>query len=216
MVEQDRPTGPAHRPGGAARPRTPWLRRQTVVQIVTALVILVSGMGIGVGGTILALRDRIVWKFPPPPGGGRRWDPNDIARRWQEDYGLTDEQVQQVRDTFSRQFRAMREVFEDLQVREKEQREQFVASMESILTPEQFEKWDKEFRERTERWRRMRPFGRPGRHGPPGRHRRDGRGREDWRDRREDGPRDMRRPGPPPDDAPESVTPPRPGNDATL
>jgi len=188
-----------------------------VVQIIVSAVILLSGIGIGVGGTILALRDRIIWKFPPPPpdGGDRRMDPNGIARRWQEEYGLNDEQVEQVKEIFTRQFTAMREVFNKLQVEERAQREQFATAMKEILKPEQFEKWEKEFRERGERWRRMRPFGRPGsgpgpgpgRHGPPGPSPRDGKRPDQWRDHPDGGPREMRTPWPRPDGPPESDAP---------
>ena len=60
MVGEPKPEHPFH------PHRPPLSRRQLLMQFVVAGVILISGIGIGAGGTILALRDRIVWHIPSP------------------------------------------------------------------------------------------------------------------------------------------------------
>jgi len=161
------------------------------MQVVVAGVILASGIGIGTGGTILALRDRIVpsmrllpTNLPPGPGP----EPNDLVNRWRGDYSLSDKQAQQTLDTLTKQFAATRELRQKFFAAEQGEREKFAAAIKKILTPEQFAKWQQDLEERAKHWQRMRPFdGRgSGRGGPRGDR---GPGRpKDPNERRWDGP----------------------------
>jgi Spy/CpxP family protein refolding chaperone len=206
--------------------RLPPTRRQILTQIVVAAVILASGIAIGTGGTILALKDRIA-RFPLPPPGGR-FDPPDSNRpieRWRSELNLTDEQARQIKDLFTKGVIAARERWRLIWEQEQKDREAFVKSMESILTAQQFQTWEQEFRDRERHFQRWRPGGPDdGRGGPDGRR---GRGPRGMRgpefgpdhppEPGQDGPHGpgSDRPGEPPMDAPpapRSDGPPGPGN----
>jgi hypothetical protein len=185
MVDETRsghPTMPRHHP--------PASRRQIVAQIVVSAIILVSGIAIGSGGTILALKDRIVPVFRTTPPEGDGVEPNEVsqwtrgaAERFQNDYELTDPQTQQVQEVLAQGFATTQELWKEFHKAEQAQHEKFAQAMKSILTPEQFTKWQSDFEQMTKHMQRMRPFGpRRGRGGPPG-------DRGDWRP-----------PGPPPGD----------------
>ncbi len=195
----DHPVAPLH--------RVPPTRRQIIAQVVVSAVILVSGIAIGSGGTILALKDRIVPAFSSPTRDGNTpgRDPNEagkranwIVTRWKDDYGLSDEQVRQAQEILGKEFAATERLWQEFHKAEETQRQKFVLAMKGILTPEQFTKWDAEFRRMVEHMQKMRPFDprRGGRGGPPGDRRPDGRPdhRMDPNNRRGDGP-----PGPPRD-----------------
>ncbi len=125
--------------------------RQLLMQFVVAGVILASGIGIGTGGTILTLKDRIVWQDPPPPpgrGGERGPRPPNFVEEMKTKYGLSDEQVQEVKDLFAKRWDERRKRGDELRKIELEGREQFATDMKGILTPEQFEPWHAEYRER--------------------------------------------------------------------
>lgn len=198
------------RPGGSLTPRrrAPLTGRQVVAQVAVAAVILVSGIAIGGGGTILALRDRIIPRpFPSPPSEGTPavHDSNHaerlaegIVERWRADYGLSDEQVQEARQTLAGELAATEELHRRFRETERTQREVFAQAIRDILTPEQYESWEADFRRMVEHMERMRPFmgRRGGRGGPPGER------RPDWSPDRHMDPNDHRMgrpPGPPRD-----------------
>jgi hypothetical protein len=164
MVGETKPEHPLpHR-------RPPFNHRQLLTQVVVAGVILVSGIGIGTGGTILVLKDRIVWDFPSPPPDrppGPR-PGGDIVERLKVQYSLTDEQVQQVKDVFAKRLEAARARWKQLSEIEQAEREKLVQDMKGILTPEQFEPWRADFTKMMKEVER-RPFWGPrGDHrGPP-------------------------------------------------
>jgi hypothetical protein len=200
MVDEGRPDHHAlpHR-------HPPIPRRQIVAQVIVGAVILVSGIAIGAGGTILALKDRIIPPFRERTSSGKTpgQDPNEggrrsdwIAKRWQEDYGLSDEQARQVRETLAKEFQATDKLWADFRKAEETQRQKFALAMKGILTAEQFTKWEADFNRMVEHMRNMRPFDprRGGRGGPPGER------RPDWRPDRRMDPNDRRGDWPP--DAP--------------
>ncbi len=169
MVDPMKPDGPA------PRVRPPYNRRQIISEVTIAAVILISGIGIGTGGTVLALRDRIIWhtRSRHPDDGGRPKPPN-IIERWRADYALTDDQARQAQAAFDKSMETTHTFFVELDQKHKEEQKNFAAAMESILTPEQYQKWYhdfSEFQKQAERWRRGGPGGPgggPG--GPPGGH----------------------------------------------
>ncbi len=159
MVDETKPVHPV-----ASRTRWPFTRRQIVGQVIVAAVILASGIGIGVGGTILSLKDRIMRVpigDPPRPPGPPEW----LIDRWRADLSLTDEQVQQIKDVFTQRMTAARDQWKKMMELQQQEQDQFAASMKSILTPEQFTKWKEEFDRAVDHWRPRGPGG-PG--GPGG------------------------------------------------
>jgi hypothetical protein len=181
MVGETKPEHPLH-------PRRPFNRRQLLMQAVVAVVILVSGIGIGAGGTILALKNRLVPRLRLPPPGPPGIEPNVLVERWTGDYSLTDKQAKQAKDTLTKQFAATRELWQKFMQAEQSEREKFAAAMKKTLTPEQFTKWDDDLKKRMEHFRGMRPFEgrRGGRGGPRGERRPDR--PMDPNERRWDGP----------------------------
>ena len=167
--------------------RPPFNRRQLLMQAVVAGVILISGIGIGTGGTILALKDRIVPVVLLPPNLPPGPEPNDLVNRWRDDYGLSEKQVLQARETVTKQFADTRELRRKFFTEEQSQREKLATAIKKIFTPDQFAKWQHDLEERAKHWQRMRPFdGRGGRGGPRGER---GPGRpKDPNDHRWDGP----------------------------
>lgn len=153
-------------PVPARRPRlTP---RQILAQTIIGGLILLSGVAIGTGGTVLVLKDRIIWRLPTRPPGGRP-DPNRIVDDWTVKYGLSDEQAQRVKEIFTKRFEAHRAQFAEMVKRAQAEREGFAAAIKEVLTPEQYEAWERDFRERGERYRRMWPGPRGRRPRGPGR-----------------------------------------------
>jgi Spy/CpxP family protein refolding chaperone len=175
MVDEARPERPV------VPHRVPLTRRQIFAQIIVSLVILGSGIAIGTGGTIFALKDRIA-RFPLPPPGGR-FDPPDSNRpieRWRRELDLTDEQAQKIGDLFKTAMTAARDRWMTMTKEEQERQQEFANSMKSILTSEQYAKWLEEMKQRAEHFQRRWPGGqdRPqdGRGGPGGRRDRGQRG----------------------------------------
>jgi hypothetical protein len=184
MVGETKPNHPQ------PRRRVSFSQRQLLMQAVVAGVILVSGIGIGTGGTILALKDRIVWDIasPPPdrPPGPR--PEGDIVGYLRGKYALTNEQAQQVRVLFAKRLEAARERRKQVEADEQAEREKLIEDMKPILNPDQFARWSTDYRKMMEDMRN-RPFWGPrgDRRGPPRGDRRSDRPR-DSNDRRWDGP----------------------------
>lgn len=213
MVDEPKPEGDPNRGSSRSGPqhplhphRPPFSRRQLAMQVVVAAVILASGIGIGTGGTILALKDRIVWQPPPPPPdrGEQRPRP-DFVGELKAKYNLTDEQVQKVKDLFAKRWDDGRKRWEELRKIELEGREQFAIDMKGILTPEQFEPWHAEYQARMAEADKRPMWGPRGDHrGPrgdrgPGSRRGPDSRRGDWPPRPPMGPNDHHKGDHPPD-----------------
>ncbi len=163
MVGDPKPEHPLH------PRRLPLSRRQLLMQGMVAVVILGSGIGIGTGGTVLALKNRIVPVVRVMPFGPPGQEPNDIAAHWKADYGLSDKQEQQIRDILTKQVTDLRKIRQTLFQAEQAAREKYALSLKKVFTPEQYSKWDQAMQarqEQFERWRASR--GQRGDHkGPP-------------------------------------------------
>ncbi|MCL5278392.1 MAG: hypothetical protein M1376_00605 [Planctomycetes bacterium] len=182
MVGEPKPEHPLrpHRP--------PISRRQLLMQSIVAGVILVSGVGIGAGGSILALRGRILPRIRVMPIDPPGPEPNAIVGRWKGKYGLSDRQEQQAKDILTKQFTALREIRQKLFQAEQSEREKASVSLKKVFDPEQYAKWDQDMKRMEEWFERMRSRGPRGDHrGPPRGDRGPGRPK-DPNDHRWDGP----------------------------
>ena len=194
MVDEVMPDQPA-----MPRRRFPFSRRQILSQIGVAAVILISGVAIGIGGTILSLKERN-WRPPLPPVR----DPNALIDRWRTDLDLSDEQARQIKDAYAKRSAGLRIRMEEMRKSEQAERTAFDTSMKSILTDEQYVKWQEMLREHMKRLRERWPGGPDGRRGRGGPGRPDGyRGRGGPDGGRSGGPRGEWRPGGPPRHPPE-------------
>jgi len=202
MVDETKPEHPSH------LHRTSFSRRQLLMQAVVAGVILASGIGIGAGGAVLMLKDRIVWTFPSPPPDrdDRRSRPPDFVEMLKVKYSLSDEQVQKVKDLFAKHLDTARERRKQVEAIEQTEREKLVEDMRPILNPDQFVRWSADYQKMIEDMRN-RPFWGPrgdhkgpprGARGPGGPRGPDGR-RGDWPPRPSMGPDDHHKGDRPPD-----------------
>ena len=115
------------------------------VRLLCAFIILFSGIAIGIGGTILMVKHRVIWISRMPK------DANDITEMVAKKYDLNPQQVDQVRKIITNSFEQRKLDDETLSAKRDIYAKQIAAEMNSILTPEQFEKWNKDFQEMRER-----------------------------------------------------------------
>ena len=127
-----------------------------------AIFLFVGIFAVGLVCGIIA--DRKFLRLPGPPGarGGRPYDYNRIIERMSDDLALSDEQKSAVRTAFQEHRREIetmrRQIGEDVRSQEQKLREK----LKTILTPEQFAKFEEKNKRRGFR-------GRGGGHrGPPG------------------------------------------------
>jgi len=138
------------------------------MQALVAVVILASGIGIGTGGTILALQNRILPVRVMPPGPRPGPDPNDIVNRWKDDYGLNDKQAQRAKETLTKEFATIAELRAKFSAAEQQERGKLADAMKKIMTSEQFTQWDNDLKKMVEHMQRAREGRRGGRGGPRG------------------------------------------------
>ena len=171
-------------------------RRQMYLQIAAATVILVCGIVIGSGSALLHFKDDIVPDRLPPS--------REIVRDMRARYDLTQEQAQKAEAALGDSRERMHSLFEGFSEKMEAEFKELSSAMKDILTPEQYERWENDFKDRRRRGPGRYGPGRPGpggvrpgagrpgpggdRPGPGGRH---GPGRPD---RRGFGPRDRGRP----------------------
>lgn len=118
------------------------------IRLLCAFIILVSGLAIGAGGTILMVKHRVIWISRTSK------DANDITEKVARKYDLSSEQVERVRTIITNSFEQRRLDDEALTAKRNEYAKQIVSEMNSVLTPEQFEKWNKDFQEMRDRYKR--------------------------------------------------------------
>jgi hypothetical protein len=131
-------------------------RRQIYLQIVAATVILACGIVIGSGAALLHFKDDIVPNRLPPS--------REIVRDMRTRYHLTDEQAKQVEAALAASRERMRTFFEGMREKMEAEFKELSSAMKDILTPEQFERWENDFKDR----RRRGPGRFGGRQGPGG------------------------------------------------
>jgi len=129
-------------------------RTQLSLQIIVAAVIFASGIIVGVGGTILLVRHRVLWIHH------YHKEAVSIARQIKARYNLTEQQAKKVEDVFARAFENRKAVRRQLQTKFDAEREKLVSEMKAVLTPQQFEKWHIDFQKRVERYKKRRNYDR--------------------------------------------------------
>jgi len=109
------------------------------VRILCGLVILISGVIIGIGTTIILVKQRVMWINVPHK------DANEVTEIINKKYGLTEQQTQQISVLLHNAFQQknFRDAEEDK--RREADAQQMIADMNTILTPEQFVRWNTDF-----------------------------------------------------------------------
>ena len=134
-------------------------RKRMYTQVVAAMVILACGIVIGSGAALLHFKDNIVPSRVPPPG--------DIVRDMQTRYHLTEEQAEKAKTALKDSSERMRTIFEGIREKMDAEFKELSSAMKIILTSEQFERWEMDFKSR--RGHGPGRFGgRPGSGGRPG------------------------------------------------
>jgi len=152
MVSEDRPSNLS-----SAKTHLSHRRKQICLQIIAGVIILFCGIVIGSGAAVLRLKDRMIMRGPRPPL-------NAIVEDIRTRYDLTEEQAEQVEDVFGRRRKTSQALFEEFGRKIEAEFEELSVEMKGVLSPEQYERWERDFRDR----RRGRgPWGHgPGRPGP--------------------------------------------------
>ena len=105
------------------------------------LIIFASGLAIGAGGTIMLIKQRVIWVG----GGHPHRDANDITKEITEKYGLNSQQSAQVQGIITNAF-LKRKSNDEAQDKQRDADVQnIIADMKTVLTPQQFEQWNKDF-----------------------------------------------------------------------
>jgi hypothetical protein len=135
-------------------------RKQMYLQMIVGAIILFCGIVIGSGTTLLQLKDRMIIPGPRPPLP-------DIVEDIQSRYDLTKEQTEKVEDILGKSREKMRTLFEESRQKIEAEFQKISLEMKEVLSPEQYEQWENDFKSRR---RGPGRFG-PGRPGPrrPGR-----------------------------------------------
>ena len=156
--KQDSPKAAA----GPLRPR----RRRVWPMVLLSVVILLSGMAIGSGITLLWIQRIVLNRFRHPERV-----PAEMTARLRYRLRLTDEQAKQVEQILRDRQQRLRAIFREIRPRAQAEWERMRAEVAEVLTPEQAKKWNDYFSAVRRRWS-LNGRGRPGAgmrgHGPPG------------------------------------------------
>jgi hypothetical protein len=134
-------------------------RKQIYLQIIVGIVILFCGIVIGSGATLIHLKDRMIMRGPRPPL-------NSIVEDIRARYDLTEEQTEQVEDILGKSREKMHTLLGEFRKTIEAEFQKLSMDMKEILSPEQYERWEHDFKTR----RGPGPWGpgpgRPGQRGP--------------------------------------------------
>jgi Spy/CpxP family protein refolding chaperone len=134
--------------------------KQIFLQVFVGMIILICGVIIGWGSAVLYMKDKMM--MPPGPRPPTREVVEDMSAR----YDLTPEQAKQVEAAFGKRRESLQTLFEQFRTKSESEFQKLSADIKNILTPEQYECWEQDFkrRRRPEPWKRG--PGRPGDRGP--------------------------------------------------
>jgi hypothetical protein len=128
-----------------ARPH--YRKRIIMTQAFVAIVIFLSGIIIGSTGTIVLLKNRGIWNPPRPPKPPQGMAA-EIAHEIGSQYGLTDVQIKEVEKVFEKAGQSLESVRQEFENKMKAGEQQITTDMKSVLSPEQFTRWQHDFKSR--------------------------------------------------------------------
>jgi len=136
--------------------------KQIYLQIIVGIIILSCGIVIGSGATFLRFKDRMIRFGPRPPLPA-------IVEDIQSRYDLNPEQTEKVEEILGKGRETMRTLFEESRQKIEAEFQKISLEMKEILSPEQYERWENDFKSRRRGPGKFGPGGpRPGGFGPGG------------------------------------------------
>ena len=123
--------------------------KQTLTQLLAAAIILISGIAIGVGTTVILVKYRVIWikhKHLPTP--------HQMALEVDKKYDLTDTQFEKVKQNFEKAKESKDDLRNQIHSKIDLQRQQLIEEMKIDLTPQQFERWNADFQQKIEKLKR--------------------------------------------------------------
>ena len=121
--------------------------KQILLRIVSAAVILASGIVIGAGGTILLVKHRVIWT------SHKHKNAADITKEISKKYGLNQLQTKQVEQIIAKTFEQKKLYDEEMDQKRDADAQIIIAEMNDVLTPGQFERWNKDFQAMREKFK---------------------------------------------------------------
>jgi Spy/CpxP family protein refolding chaperone len=120
-------------------------RRGRGVLLLWGAALLLGGIGIGVGGTLLLHPRPPAPPPPPPPPGVPDFRPGPIVQQMTRALNLTPDQNKQVTDAYAQRLAAIKSLRGDMVIKLSAEHEKLREAMKQILTPVQFAQWDQSF-----------------------------------------------------------------------
>lgn len=113
--------------------------KQTFLRIIYAAIILASGILIGAGGTVLLAKNGVIWIEH------KHKTPSEITNEITEKYGLNSEQKAKVETIINKAFEQRKADENEISQKRDAYLQVVIAEMKDVLTPEQFDRWSKDF-----------------------------------------------------------------------
>jgi glycine/serine hydroxymethyltransferase len=110
-------------------------------------VILASGIAIGAGGAILLAKNNIIWV------SHKHKDAAGITKEISTKYGLNQQQTKQVGEIINKAFEQRKLYDEEMDQKRDADAQILIADMKEVLTPEQFDRWNKDFQTMREKYK---------------------------------------------------------------
>lgn len=120
-------------------------RRRSILQAFVAIVIFVSGIIAGSGGTLFTLKNKGILRPLKRPQS------SEIAREIGADYDLSEVQIQQVEQIFEKAGQYLETLRQDFDSKLEIGKEEILHQMKTVLPPEKYEPWLADFNARHHR-----------------------------------------------------------------
>lgn len=114
-------------------------RKQVITLTICAAIILLSGVAIGVGTTILLAQNRFISIDRPHKTA------DDITKKISKEYSLNAQQTSQVQTLLNDMFEKGKLRRDEMDAKRDADAETMIVQMKLILTDEQFGRWNKDF-----------------------------------------------------------------------
>jgi hypothetical protein len=122
-------------------------RRRILIQIFVAIVIFLSGIIAGSGGTIALLKSQGILqplRRPHPP----KMMASEIAKEIGSEYRLSEDQIKQIEQIFEKAGQSLEALRQDFETKMEADKQEVMAEIKAVMPPEKFEQWQQDFNAR--------------------------------------------------------------------